>query len=86
VSKKVDWEAECAVVIGRPDRNIKVQDAMQHVAGYTIMNDLSARDLSRTVRPRRGTCWSCGYFSTRLLPTLPSDDTAHESARHSVRA
>lgn len=47
VSKKVDWEAECAVVIGKPGRNIKVQDAMKHVAGYTIMNDLSARDLSR---------------------------------------
>jgi len=47
VSKKVDWEAECAVVIGKPGRNIKVEDAMQHVAGYTIMNDLSARDLSR---------------------------------------
>lgn len=47
VSKKVDWEAECAVVIGKPGRNIKVEDAMKHVAGYTIMNDLSARDLSR---------------------------------------
>ena len=47
VSKKVDWEAECAVVIGRAGRNIKVEDAMRHGAGYTIMNDLSARDLSR---------------------------------------
>ena len=47
VSRKVDWEAECAVVIGKAGRNIKVGDAMKHVAGYTIMNDLSARDLSR---------------------------------------
>ena len=46
-SKKVDWEAECAVVIGKRARNVSVADAMQYVAGYTIMNDVSARDLSR---------------------------------------
>ena len=43
-SKEVDWEAELAVVIGRPARNISVADAMSHVAGYTIINDLSLRD------------------------------------------
>ena len=47
VSKKVDWEAECAVVIGRKGRNISIADAMKYVAGYTIMNDLSARDLTK---------------------------------------
>ena len=44
ISEKVDWEAECAVVIGRRGRNIKAADAMKHVAGYTIINDVSARD------------------------------------------
>jgi 2-keto-4-pentenoate hydratase/2-oxohepta-3-ene-1,7-dioic acid hydratase in catechol pathway len=43
-SKQIDWEAEIAVVIGRGGRNISHADAMKHVAGYTIMNDLSARD------------------------------------------
>jgi 2,4-didehydro-3-deoxy-L-rhamnonate hydrolase len=43
-SKEVDWEAELAVVIGRPARNVSVADAMDYVAGYTIMNDLSLRD------------------------------------------
>ena len=58
VSKQVDWEGECAVVIGRRGRNIKAADAMQHVAGYTIMNDLSARDLSRRPDwPRFGVDW-----------------------------
>src|SRR5262245_34192413 len=58
ISEKVDWEAECAVVIGRRGRNIKAADAMKHVAGYTIMNDLSARDLSRRPGwPRRGIDW-----------------------------
>ncbi len=43
-SQQVDWEAELAVVIGKPARNVGVDQAMDHVAGYTIMNDLSLRD------------------------------------------
>lgn len=40
---RVDWEAELAVVIGVPGRDIAPDDALAHVAGYTIMNDVSAR-------------------------------------------
>lgn len=47
VSKMVDWEAEFAVVIGKPCRNVSVEQARDYIAGYTIMNDLSARDLGR---------------------------------------
>ena len=43
-SRRVDWEAEIAVVIGRPCRNVSVEDALSFVAGLTIVNDLSARD------------------------------------------
>ena len=43
-SKKVDWEAEIALVIGRECRNIPIERAMSHIAGFTIVNDLSARD------------------------------------------
>ena len=58
ISKQVDWEGELAVVIGRGGRNIRAADAMQHVAGYTAMNDLSARDLSRRPDwPRWGVDW-----------------------------
>ena len=46
-SHKVDWEIELAAVIGRKGKHITVADALAHVAGYTIANDLSARDLSR---------------------------------------
>ena len=46
-SKKVDWEAELAVVIGRKSKDVPEADALAFVAGYTIANDLSARDLSR---------------------------------------
>jgi 2-keto-4-pentenoate hydratase/2-oxohepta-3-ene-1,7-dioic acid hydratase in catechol pathway len=46
-SEKVDWEVELAAVIGRPARNVGVDDALRYVAGYTIANDLSARDVGR---------------------------------------
>lgn len=43
-SRRVDWEAEIAVVIGRPCRNVSIEEALGFVAGLTIVNDLSARD------------------------------------------
>lgn len=43
----VDWEAELAVVIGRRAKNVSIDEALGIVWGYTIANDLSARDLSR---------------------------------------
>ncbi len=45
--KKLDWEAELAVIIGRKATHVSEADAMNYVAGYTIANDLSARDFSR---------------------------------------
>jgi 2-keto-4-pentenoate hydratase/2-oxohepta-3-ene-1,7-dioic acid hydratase in catechol pathway len=44
-SKKLDFEFELAVVIGRKGRNIKAADALKYVAGLTIYNDFSARDV-----------------------------------------
>jgi len=66
VSKKVDWEGECAVVIGRRGRNIRTADAMKHIAGYTIMNDLSARDLSRRPDWPR---WNIDWFGHKNFET-----------------
>jgi 2-keto-4-pentenoate hydratase/2-oxohepta-3-ene-1,7-dioic acid hydratase in catechol pathway len=43
-SRKVDWEIELAVVIGRTATRISADHALEYVAGYTIANDLSARD------------------------------------------
>lgn len=58
ICEKLDWEAEIAVVIGRAGRNIKAADALDHVAGYTIINDLSARDyLRRTDWPAMSSDW-----------------------------
>jgi acylpyruvate hydrolase len=44
VSKAVDWEAELAVIIGRGGRHVSKADALDHVAGYAIFNDVSIRD------------------------------------------
>ena len=46
-SKQVDWEAELGAVIGRSTRNITEARALEAVAGYVIVNDLSARDLMK---------------------------------------
>lgn len=43
-SNSVDWEIELAVVIGKPAYRVSAADALDYVAGYTIANDLSARD------------------------------------------
>lgn len=44
VSKKLDYEVELVVVIGKPGRHISEADALSHVAGYTVGHDVSARD------------------------------------------
>jgi 2-keto-4-pentenoate hydratase/2-oxohepta-3-ene-1,7-dioic acid hydratase in catechol pathway len=46
-SKQMDWEAELAAVIGRPAKHVPIEKALSYVAGYTVANDLSARDRGR---------------------------------------
>lgn len=50
---RVDHEAEVAVVIGLTGRDIELEDALEHVAGYTVANDLTARTLQGLDRDRR---------------------------------
>ena len=50
-SARVDWEAELAVVIGTAGRHIPADRALAHVAGYTIMNDVSARGYHARANP-----------------------------------
>jgi 2-keto-4-pentenoate hydratase/2-oxohepta-3-ene-1,7-dioic acid hydratase in catechol pathway len=45
LTKRVDWEVELAVVIGRTARRVDAADALDYVFGYTVANDVSARDL-----------------------------------------
>ncbi|MEN3284584.1 MAG: hypothetical protein V7607_5724 [Solirubrobacteraceae bacterium] len=45
VTERVDWEVELGVVIARRMRNVPEEDALSHVFGYTVANDVSSRDL-----------------------------------------
>jgi 2,4-diketo-3-deoxy-L-fuconate hydrolase len=67
-----DWELELAAVIGRGGRRIPVDSALEHVAGYTISNDITTRD--RLYRPDLGpigTDWVRSKNSPTFLPTGP---------------
>ncbi len=45
LAERVDWEVELAVVVGRRMRNVSEEDALDYVLGYTVANDVSARDV-----------------------------------------
>ncbi len=45
VTQQLDWETELAIIMGREGKNIPAEEAMSHVYGYTVLNDISARDL-----------------------------------------
>ncbi len=46
-TKKLDYELEFGVVIGKDGKNIKAENALEHVFGYTVFNDISARDIQK---------------------------------------
>jgi 2-keto-4-pentenoate hydratase/2-oxohepta-3-ene-1,7-dioic acid hydratase in catechol pathway len=60
VSKRVDYEGELAVVIGRKARNVPVARAGSYIMGYTILNDVTARDLQK----KDGQWTRCKGFDT----------------------
>jgi 2-keto-4-pentenoate hydratase/2-oxohepta-3-ene-1,7-dioic acid hydratase in catechol pathway len=71
-TEKPDWEVELAVVIGKEGYNINVADAMDYVAGYSIVNDISARDLiPRTDYKMLGTDWLRSKGQPGFLPLGP---------------
>lgn len=67
VSEQVDYEGELAAVIGRRGRDIPESRALDHVAGYTIFNDISIRDFQR-----RTTQWMIGKNFDRSGPLGPA--------------
>ncbi len=66
VTDKYDYEVELAVVIGKKGKNIPEEQALEHVFGYSIINDLSARDLQR-----RTTQWYAGKSLDESAPFGP---------------
>lgn len=66
VSEQIDYEAELAVVIGRGGKNIRRADALGHVFGYTIVNDVTARDVQM-----RHQQWDMGKSFDSFCPMGP---------------
>jgi 2-keto-4-pentenoate hydratase/2-oxohepta-3-ene-1,7-dioic acid hydratase in catechol pathway len=73
LSESVDYEAELGVIIGRPAKDATVEDALDHVWGYTVVNDITARDIQFSEAQ-----WSrCKSFDG-FTPTGPYVVTADE--------
>jgi 2-keto-4-pentenoate hydratase/2-oxohepta-3-ene-1,7-dioic acid hydratase in catechol pathway len=76
----VDYEAELAIVIGVPGRFISRENAMRHVFGYTVLNDVTARDLQKTHKQ-----WFLGKAIDGFCPTGPWIVTADELDANQLR-
>jgi 2-keto-4-pentenoate hydratase/2-oxohepta-3-ene-1,7-dioic acid hydratase in catechol pathway len=71
VSDQIDYEAELLIVVGKGGKNIRAQDAMQHVWGYSIVNDITARDVQM-----RHQQWDLGKSFDTFCPMGPWAVTA----------
>lgn len=74
VTEKLDWEVELGVVIGKGGTNIAEADAMKHIFGYTVVNDVSAREVQR----QHGQQWFKGKSLDGHCPMGPWIATADE--------
>lgn len=73
LSESIDYEAELGVIIGRPAKDVSPDDALDHVWGYTVVNDITARDIQYSEAQ-----WSrCKSFDG-FTPTGPFVVTADE--------
>ncbi|KAA0713803.1 Fumarylacetoacetate hydrolase domain-containing protein 2 [Triplophysa tibetana] len=68
-STEVDWEVELAFVIGRKGKHIKEEEALSYVAGFTVANDVSARDWQMK---RNGKQWLLGKTFDTFCPLGPA--------------
>ena len=71
--KRLDYEAELAVIIGKTARNVKAEEAGEYVFGYTVLNDVSARDLQTGHKQ-----WYLGKGLDGFTPMGPCILTADE--------
>jgi len=71
--KQLDYEAELAVLIGRKAKNVPVSEAKSHIFGYTILNDVSARDIQFKDRQ-----WTRGKSFDTFAPTGPCITTVNQ--------
>lgn len=75
-AEKTDWEVELGVVIGKPGKYIAIEQALDHVAGYCVINDVS----ERAYQLERGGQWDKGKGCDTFAPIGPWLVTADEIA------
>ena len=80
ISDQIDYEAELAVIIGKGGKNISQADAMSHVFGYTVVNDVTARDVQM-----RHQQWDMGKSFDTFCPMGPWIVTADEMDGRNTR-
>ena len=91
LSKKLDCEVELAIVIGKPGRHIPVERALDHVFGYTIVNDVTARDRQVRRTPEGMTWYELGSgkafdSSAPLGPCIVTSDEIGDPQQLAVRS
>jgi 5-carboxymethyl-2-hydroxymuconate isomerase len=74
VTKEVDWEVELAVIIGKKARHVSEEDALNYVFGYTVANDVTARDLQHRIDGQ----WTRGKSLDTFCPMGPMIVTRDE--------
>lgn len=67
ITNQVDWEVELGIVVGKKARNVTEEDALKHVYGYTVANDVSARDLQIRIDRQ----WTRGKSLDTFCPLGP---------------
>ena len=91
LTQKLDGEVELAVVIGKPGRHIPVEKALEHVFGYTIVNDVTARDRQVRSRPDGSHWYELGrgkLFDTSapMGPCITTSDEMPDPQATTVRS
>ncbi len=77
---RVDYEAELAVVIGKPGRDIREKDVPRHIFGYTCLNDVTARDLQK-----RDGQWTRAKSFDTFCPVGPWIETEFDPGQATIR-
>jgi 2-keto-4-pentenoate hydratase/2-oxohepta-3-ene-1,7-dioic acid hydratase in catechol pathway len=90
VTRKLDYETELGVVVGRRARHLTAEEALDHVAGYVVVNDVTARDRQVTVHADGATTFALGPGknfdgSTRMSPWLTTADEVDDPQDLRVR-
>lgn len=84
-TEAMDYELELGIVIGRSGRNVTPETALEHVLGFTVFNDFSARDIQRRemtggLGPSKGK-----HFGSAVGPRIVTPDTFADDARMTAR-